>query len=196
MAAASSPRLLRDRHPSAGDERETRLPLHGCMGPGSAAGRLSLDASPSYALVVRQPEPTRRGQFIRRRRLEPPTRPDRPYGTVYKNRHREHVPSRPRWGSNKPRQAALQPNSLLALDGGTGKLRSGLSRRSNDFHDWDLQLSPVLRTSGTARSSSSRREGCSSTPSRPRVAARLEAEVGRAQRPRPGNLLALQHKSS
>ncbi|HEX3686497.1 MAG TPA: PQQ-binding-like beta-propeller repeat protein [Gaiellaceae bacterium] len=39
-------------------------------------------------------------------------------------------------------------DSLLALDGTTGKLKWYFQAIPNDFHDWDLQLSPVYATSG------------------------------------------------
>jgi glucose dehydrogenase len=42
----------------------------------------------------------------------------------------------------------LYTDSLLALDGGTGKLKWYFQAIPNDFHDWDLQLSPVYATSG------------------------------------------------
>jgi mono/diheme cytochrome c family protein len=42
----------------------------------------------------------------------------------------------------------LYTDSLLALDGTTGKLKWYFQAIPNDFHDWDLQLSPVYATSG------------------------------------------------
>ena len=42
----------------------------------------------------------------------------------------------------------LYTDSLLALDGTTGKLKWYFQAVPNDFHDWDLQLSPVYASSG------------------------------------------------
>jgi outer membrane protein assembly factor BamB len=41
----------------------------------------------------------------------------------------------------------LYTDSLLALDGTTGKLKWYFQAIPNDFHDWDLQLSPVYASS-------------------------------------------------
>jgi outer membrane protein assembly factor BamB len=42
----------------------------------------------------------------------------------------------------------LYTDSLLALDGSTGKLKWYFQAVPNDFHDWDLQLSPIYAGSG------------------------------------------------
>jgi alcohol dehydrogenase (cytochrome c) len=42
----------------------------------------------------------------------------------------------------------LYTDSLLALDGTTGKLKWYFQAVPNDFHDWDLQLSPIYASSG------------------------------------------------
>ena len=42
----------------------------------------------------------------------------------------------------------LYTDSLLALDGSSGKLKWYFQAIPNDFHDWDLQLSPVYAESG------------------------------------------------
>jgi outer membrane protein assembly factor BamB len=68
-----------------------------------------------------------------------------PDGTVYIGTGNMYQPASV--GLDNPGKR-LYTDSLLALDGGTGKLKWYFQAIPNDFHDWDLQLSPVYATSG------------------------------------------------
>ena len=67
-----------------------------------------------------------------------------PDGTVYIGTGNMYQP--PRVGISQPGKR-LYTDSLLALDGETGKLRWYFQAVPNDFYDWDMHLSPIYAES-------------------------------------------------
>ena len=69
-----------------------------------------------------------------------------PDGTVYIGTGNMYQPALGRHSTT--RASGSTPTALLALDGTTGKLKWYFQAVPNDFHDWDLQLSPVYASAG------------------------------------------------
>src|SRR4051812_28655478 len=131
---------FRDRHPAAGCQRP-RLPVD----RGAARWRHRLRARrqdrPDDLVVRHGARPSGR-QGHRRRRLEPAgVGPD---GTVYFGTGNMYQPATV---ALKTPGRRLYADSTVALDGKTGKLKWFYQAVPNDFHDWDLQLSPIYTKS-------------------------------------------------